>query len=353
MEFGTRHQRRRRAQRAGQDQPARGGGHASAHALAARAELGRRGGVGQRRGAGRGTRAPARRRPHPGGALPARPRLGPGHRARPPSTAARAARATCSGSARWCSSGRRTSSWSRPARRRRAPPRHGSLPARPRAAPTCSATATSSNSATRCCARCARARRRRRAGRLHARAGESGARIQVARAALVRALVPTPVRPSRRSAVARSSGLATCPTAAWIPTATRSPPSQALARHPARRRAEELARGATLAGPHRDDLELLIGGRPARSAASQGQQRSIVLALKLAEVRHIAVHAAVMPVLLLDDVLSELDPRRRRDLIAGLADAGLQTLITSSEPLPGCCRPGRVASRWPPAAWPP
>jgi len=59
-----------------------------------------------------------------------------------------------------------------------------------------------------------------------------------------------------------------------------------------------------------------------------------VLALKLAEVRHIAARAGVMPVLLLDDVLSELDPGRRRDLLAGLAGAGLQTLITSSEPLP-------------------
>jgi DNA replication and repair protein RecF len=107
-----------------------------------------------------------------------------------------------------------------------------------------------------------------------------------------------------------------------------------------RRRDEEIARGATLAGPHRDDLELLIGGRPARSAASQGQQRSIVLALKLAEVRHIASRAGVMPVLLLDDVLSELDPGRRRDLVASVAAGGLQTLITSSEPLPETLPPG-------------
>ncbi|HEY8675104.1 MAG TPA: DNA replication and repair protein RecF, partial [Candidatus Dormibacteraeota bacterium] len=114
----------------------------------------------------------------------------------------------------------------------------------------------------------------------------------------------------------------------------------ALADTLARRRNEEIARGSTLAGPHRDDLELLIGGRPARSAASQGQQRSIVLALKLAEVRHIASRASVMPVLLLDDVLSELDSGRRRDLIAGLATAGLQTLITSSEPLPDMLPPG-------------
>jgi DNA replication and repair protein RecF len=114
----------------------------------------------------------------------------------------------------------------------------------------------------------------------------------------------------------------------------------ALADTLARRHDEEIARGATLAGPHRDDVELLIGGRPARSAASQGQQRSIVLALKLAEVRHIASRASVMPVLLLDSVLSELDPERRHDLIDGLAAAGLQTLITSSEPLPDILPPG-------------
>jgi DNA replication and repair protein RecF len=65
-----------------------------------------------------------------------------------------------------------------------------------------------------------------------------------------------------------------------------------------------------------------------------------VLALKLAEVRHIAARAGVMPVLLLDDVLSELDPGRRRDLISGIAAGGLQTLITSSEPLPETLPPG-------------
>jgi DNA replication and repair protein RecF len=94
--------------------------------------------------------------------------------------------------------------------------------------------------------------------------------------------------------------------------------SAALAALLAERRVEEIARGVTVAGPHRDDLELLLDGRPARSAASQGQQRSMVLACKLAEVRHVGAVAGVAPVLLLDDVLSELDAGRRLRLLAAL-----------------------------------
>jgi DNA replication and repair protein RecF len=162
----------------------------------------------------------------------------------------------------------------------------------------------------------------------------------VARAELVRSLAPHARAALAQVGGGEELGLRYLPDGGMDPDGDAIAAETALSATLARRRPEELARGATLAGPHRDDLELLIGGRPARSAASQGQQRSIVLALKLAEVRHIAVHASVMPVLLLDDVLSELDPQRRRDLIAGLADAGLQTLITSSEPLPGVLPPG-------------
>ena len=98
------------------------------------------------------------------------------------------------------------------------------------------------------------------------------------------------------------------------------------------RRSEELARGVTVAGPHRDDVELLLDGRPARSTASQGQQRSIVLACKLAEVRHVGAAAGVAPVLLLDDVLSELDAGRRLRLLAALgAGTATQALLTTSE----------------------
>jgi DNA replication and repair protein RecF len=162
-----------------------------------------------------------------------------------------------------------------------------------------------------------------------------GARIQVARAELVRALLPHGREALSQIGGGEELGLRYLPDGGMDPDGDRAGAEAALTATLLRRRDEEIARGATLAGPHRDDVELLIGGRPARSAASQGQQRSLVLALKLAEVRHIAARAGVMPVLLLDDVLSELDPGRRRDLLAGLAAAGLQTLITSSEPLPG------------------
>jgi DNA replication and repair protein RecF len=163
---------------------------------------------------------------------------------------------------------------------------------------------------------------------------ESGARIQVARAELVRELAPHGREALANIGGGEELGLRYLPDGGMDPDAGREAAADALRRTLVARHDEEIARGATLAGPHRDDVELLIGGRPARTAASQGQQRSIVLALKLAEVRHIASRAGVMPVLLLDDVLSELDPVRRRDLLASLASAGLQTLITSSEPLP-------------------
>ena len=162
----------------------------------------------------------------------------------------------------------------------------------------------------------------------------SGARIQVARAGLVADLVPHGREALEQIGGGEQLGLRYVPDGGMDPGSDHAAAEAALLATLERRRDEEVTRATTLAGPHRDDVELLIAGRPARSAASQGQQRSIVLALKLAEVRHIAASAGVMPVLLLDDVLSELDPGRRRDLLTGLARAGLQTLITSSEPLP-------------------
>jgi DNA replication and repair protein RecF len=99
------------------------------------------------------------------------------------------------------------------------------------------------------------------------------------------------------------------------------------------RAAEEVARGITLAGPHRDDIAFDLDGRAARGTASQGQQRSIVLACKLAEVRYLQDSAGVAPVILLDDVLSELDPERRGRLLALLAAGAHQVLVTTTEPL--------------------
>lgn len=100
------------------------------------------------------------------------------------------------------------------------------------------------------------------------------------------------------------------------------------------RSAEELARGVTALGPHRDDIAITLSGRSARTAASQGQQRSIVLALKLAEMRHVARCTGAAPVVMLDDVLSELDQQRRDRLLMLLTgEDAAQVLITTTEPL--------------------
>lgn len=97
----------------------------------------------------------------------------------------------------------------------------------------------------------------------------------------------------------------------------------------ARSREEDLRRRITCVGPHRDDLRLEVGGRDARTYASQGQQRSIVLAWKLAQVRFAEEVLGERPILLLDDVMSELDETRRRSLSA-LTDEGIQTVITTT-----------------------
>ena len=84
--------------------------------------------------------------------------------------------------------------------------------------------------------------------------------------------------------------------------------------------------GFTASGPHRDDLKILIGGEEARVFGSQGQARTAALSLKLAELEIFKKHAGEYPVLILDDVLSELDLPRRRKLVARLGE--VQTLLT-------------------------
>ena len=93
---------------------------------------------------------------------------------------------------------------------------------------------------------------------------------------------------------------------------------------------KEAAAGITLYGPHRDDMEIMINGVSARAFASQGQQRSIVLALKLAEGEVIKEICGEYPVFLFDDVLSELDEKRRKYVLEGTHDR--QIIITSCEP---------------------
>jgi DNA replication and repair protein RecF len=94
-------------------------------------------------------------------------------------------------------------------------------------------------------------------------------------------------------------------------------------------RAKEIARGQTLSGPHRDDVALSIDGHDARAYASQGQQRTVVLALKLSELDVFRQDLGEPPLLLLDDVLAELDIRRQNALLAAIG-SDVQTFVTST-----------------------
>ncbi len=91
----------------------------------------------------------------------------------------------------------------------------------------------------------------------------------------------------------------------------------------------DLSRGITTTGPHRDDLGIYINGIDTRSYGSQGQQRTSALSLKLAEIELIKAETLEYPILLLDDVMSELDINRQKYLIQSLKD--LQILITTTE----------------------
>jgi len=104
-------------------------------------------------------------------------------------------------------------------------------------------------------------------------------------------------------------------------------------------RDRDVQRGVSTVGPHRDDLELTLDGLPARTHASQGEQRSLALALQLAAHELATSRLGTAPVLLLDDVFSELDPHRARALLEGLPPG--QTMLTTAQPAP----PEVVAAR--------
>ncbi|MDE6454603.1 MAG: DNA replication/repair protein RecF [Dysosmobacter sp.] len=108
-----------------------------------------------------------------------------------------------------------------------------------------------------------------------------------------------------------------------------------LSRHMESRREAELASRLCLSGPHKDDILVFIDGREARTYSSQGQTRTAALALKLAEREIYKTAAGEYPVLLLDDVLSELDPKRQEFVLNRIA--GGQVFIT-------CCEEDRLPS---------
>jgi DNA replication and repair protein RecF len=90
-------------------------------------------------------------------------------------------------------------------------------------------------------------------------------------------------------------------------------------------------RGFTSAGPHMDDLVLALDGRGARLYGSQGQQRALVLALKIAEIENLRAALGRPPLLLLDDVSSELDPAKNRFLLGYLGGLPAQAFLTSTD----------------------
>ncbi|MCL5012722.1 MAG: DNA replication and repair protein RecF [Firmicutes bacterium] len=94
---------------------------------------------------------------------------------------------------------------------------------------------------------------------------------------------------------------------------------------------DEQLRGMTLIGPHRDELVFSINGFSALAYASQGQHRSIALAMKLASFEVLERETGMTPVVLLDDVLSELDPDKRSKLLRFIAQSRPQTIITDTE----------------------
>ena len=164
-----------------------------------------------------------------------------------------------------------------------------------------------------------------------AKLAELGEDLARARERLVERLAPVVVEAYDRVARA-SSSVSLAYAAAWRPTGLAA--ALAAARH------DDLRRGVTTVGPHRDDLLLGLGVLPARTHASSGEQRSLALALRLASHAVVTEVAGTTPVLLLDDVFSELDPARSAALLSALP-AG-QALLTTAGSLPAGARPELV-----------
>jgi DNA replication and repair protein RecF len=122
---------------------------------------------------------------------------------------------------------------------------------------------------------------------------------------------------------------------------SRAPDAAALAAELAEHTPSDLDRGFTGHGPHRDDLGLLRAGRELRAYGSQGEQRLALLSLLLAEREALAATRSAVPLMLLDDVMSELDPDRRA-LLAGMLAGEGQSVITTTDlgHVPGACEPG-------------
>ncbi len=130
---------------------------------------------------------------------------------------------------------------------------------------------------------------------------------------------------------------------ALVLTLSESTTPETYAADLAARHAEEIARGSTVTGPHRDDLVLTLGGFPASDYASRGEGRTVALALRRAELELLAEKFGEKPVLLIDDFTAELDPNRRQYLL-DLAASVPQAIVTGTEHPPGAALTLRARS---------
>lgn len=158
-----------------------------------------------------------------------------------------------------------------------------------------------------------------------------GERVGRARRNLLDRLAPV-VTDAYRDLASRDDGVALAYDSSW--------PVDGLVAAIAAAREDDLRRVVTTVGPHRDDVATLIHGWPARTHGSQGEQRTLALAMRLAVHRFATLHFGHPPVLILDDVLSELDPSRAEALLRHVPPG--QTLITTAGYLPGGTVPERV-----------
>jgi DNA replication and repair protein RecF len=164
-----------------------------------------------------------------------------------------------------------------------------------------------------------------------AKLAAAGDELGAARADALRAL-----EPEVRAAYVALAGSSGAVDVSYDPPWRRTGLAAALAES----RTMDVKRQISMVGPHRDDVALSVSGMPARTHASQGEQRSLALALRLGVHRLVTARTGIAPVLVLDDVLSELDDQRASALLGHLP-AG-QVLLTSASRLTPEARPDRV-----------
>ncbi len=166
---------------------------------------------------------------------------------------------------------------------------------------------------------------------------ERGARMTLARAHYVQALAPHARTEHGRWSAGEELALGYESAIGYEIGDDESALQDRFARALETARPRERARGIALVGPHRDDLTLTLDGRALAEYGSQGQHRTALLALKVAEYRAMAAATGEAPLLLLDDVLSELDPDRARRFLEGLGgfEQAFVTATHLEHPLPG------------------